>query len=179
MSLSRQTAILKKLANYSHNAVHTRLANLSTVTNPVISRAFASQSSHVRFDTKLIPLSVFHKSTCFFSTVSNDKKQTNLNMVKLKNCSEVPESMVIVTMLSLETLISTNPIAFYELVQKCRNPKHKMFADTEEDIKGLGLMHSGSVHECIRNIVLSAVEGDDLDMRLTSPFEQSSFTKRK
>lgn len=57
---------------------------------------------------------------------NNNEKQDSIDMVKLKNGSEVPEPVVVTTMMNIELLMEKNPIAFYELVQKCRNPKHKM-----------------------------------------------------
>lgn len=104
---------------------------------------------------------------------SNEKRNT-MNMVKLKNGSEVPESVVATTMMNLECLMSKNPIAFYELVEKCKNPKHEMFGNTKKVAEELALMNSGSVHDITKNIVLSAVQGEELNMTLNSPVEKNS-----
>jgi len=73
-------------------------------------------------------------------------------------------------MLSLTNLMRENPIAFYELVMKCRNPEHELFGNTGEVLSPLNLIQpNGHVHDGIRNIVLSATEGEELDMTLGSP----------
>src|SRR3990167_5007413 len=89
--------------------------------------------------------------------------QNQIKMVKLKNGSEVAQSIVVATMMSLEALINSNRIAFYELVEKCRDSKHEMFGNTKEVVAKWALICSdGSVHSCIKDVVLSAVEGDGL-----------------
>ena|SRR3990167_5460798 len=108
-------------------------------------------------------------------------EKSNIEMLKLKNGSEVAKPIVFTTMITLNELMETNPIAFFELVQKCRNPQHEMFGNTEDEVRKWGLMDyaPGKVHECTRDIVLSAVEGDDLGMQLTSPVApQSTISNR-
>lgn len=92
-------------------------------------------------------------------------------MRKLKNGSEILTPIVVTTMMSLELLMTRNPAAFYELVQKCRDNTHKMFGNTESVLEELALISrpTGSVHDFVRNIVLSAVVGDDLEMQLGNP----------
>ncbi len=81
--------------------------------------------------------------------------------------------LVNVTMMSLRDLMQKNPIAFYELVMKCRNHNHKFFGNAGDVLKGLSLVETGgSIHDSIRNIVLSAAKGDGLDMSLGSPVRQ-------
>ena len=72
-------------------------------------------------------------------------------------------------MMSLNMLMETNPIAAYELVQICKNPNHKMFGNTEEVLVDLSLLSEDGVHSVIKNVVMSAFEGEGLDMCLTSP----------
>jgi len=87
----------------------------------------------------------------------------------LKNGSEEAEPLVKVTMMSLRNLMETNLIAFYELVCLCRDGKHQLFGNTGEVLGKFSLVSNGQVHDSIRNIVLSAAEGEGLDMRLTNP----------
>ena len=88
-------------------------------------------------------------------------------VIKLKNGSEEAKGLVTITMLSLESLLKENPIAFYEFTMKCRDRQHTLFGNTEEVLRDLALLEQrGSVHESIRNIVLSAVEGEGLDMKV-------------
>lgn len=44
-------------------------------------------------------------------------------------------------MMSLQKLLLENPVAFYELVEKCRNPKQQMFGNTQSVVKALALMY--------------------------------------
>lgn len=96
----------------------------------------------------------------------------NMGTAKLKNGSEELKSLVLLTMISLRNLIETNPIAFYELVTKCRDDSHRLFGNTVEVLKRFVPTQDerGRVHESIKNIVLSAAEGDGLEMTLGSPF---------
>lgn len=110
-----------------------------------------------------------------FSKKPEEPKQ--ISTVKLKNGTEVIEPVLITTMINLDALMKKNPIAFYELVQKCRNPQHKMFGNTEQVAESLALIERGSIHDSVRNIVLSAVEGDGLKMSLSSPVASSVTNK--
>ncbi len=97
-------------------------------------------------------------------------ESTAMKLVTLKNGSQEAEGLVVVAMMSLRKLIQEKPIVFYELVMKARDPNHKFFGQSIEDLKALSLVSvDGSMHDSIRNIVLSAAEGEGLDMALTSP----------
>lgn len=89
--------------------------------------------------------------------------------ITLKNGSQEADVLVAGIMLSLKSLMKENPIALYELVMKCRNPNHQMFGNTKDVCEELALVERNSVHDSIRNVVLSAVEGDGLSMKLGSP----------
>jgi len=71
--------------------------------------------------------------------------------------------------MSLKALMASDPIAFFELSELCKDRSHKLFGNTGEKLSKLGLIQNGTVHGSIRNIVLSAVEGEMLDMQLVSP----------
>lgn len=100
--------------------------------------------------------------------------------VTLRTGARVPRVLVAVTTLSLRTLRAANAadpfdamagaIAFYEIVEKCRNPRHEFFGDFEAKFKALGLVDdNGGVHGAIRDIVLASAEGDGLTLRHVSP----------
>ena len=93
------------------------------------------------------------------------------NILKLKNGSEEEESLIAVTMMSLDNLVQTYPIVAYELVEICRNPAHKPFGNSGDRLQELGLMQNGIVHESVKNIVLSAFEGEGFDIKLTYPLK--------
>ena len=88
----------------------------------------------------------------------------------LNNGAEEATSEVKVVMMSLEGLISENPIAFYELAMCCRDRERVPFGSTAEKLSALALY---PVHDSIRNIVLSAVKGDGLEMTLGSPLAEA------
>lgn len=73
-------------------------------------------------------------------------------------------------MISLEDLLGSHPVDFYGLVMKCRDRNYQFFGNTGEILKQYSLVQSdGNVHASIRNVVLSAVVGEELDMTLGSP----------
>lgn len=93
-----------------------------------------------------------------------------MKAVVLKNGTEEADVMVTTGMMALESVMKDNPIAFYELVMKCRDPNHQFFGNTGEILKSRSLVEqSGNIHDSVRNIVLSAVSGDEFDMRLSNP----------
>ena len=101
-------------------------------------------------------------------------------MVTLKNGSEIPSIAVATTMMNLEQLMKTDSVAFYELVQKCRNSNHTMWGNSSNTAESWGLMASGRVSGAVSDIVLSAVNGDDLDMTLESPIaEKNNLSNRR
>ena len=96
-----------------------------------------------------------------------------MGLIKLKNGSEEEKALVVVVMVSLQGLLDKNPILFYELVMKCRDSKHELFGDSGKDLQDLALLQQdGNVHSSVRNIVLSAAQGEDLDLTLISPAAQ-------
>lgn len=96
-----------------------------------------------------------------------------MKLVKLKNGQEEAEPLVAVAMQTLREIFTTKPIHFYELVTLCRNSSHKPFGKTGEDLYEMSLLQKDNsgyiVHDSVRNVVLSAVTGNDLEMQLTSP----------
>ena len=106
------------------------------------------------------------------------EKQNNNG--KAKNGSKVAQPLVITTMMNLEALMESNPMAFYELVEKCKNSEHKMFGNTKDVVAELALIDSsGSVHSSTKDVVLSAVEGEGLSMSLSSPVAPKSTISSK
>ncbi|MCK9186017.1 hypothetical protein M0P48_01095 [Candidatus Gracilibacteria bacterium] len=86
----------------------------------------------------------------------------------LKNGGEVAKSIVTTTMIALRRLLDENPVAVYELVMKCRDPKHELFGDTGEVLKRYALIQgSGEVYSTVKDVVLSSV--DEVNMKLVSP----------
>lgn len=94
-------------------------------------------------------------------------------IVTLKNGSQEAAGAAISTMVALTRLMDDGEvILFYELVEVCKNPNHQVVGGPAmvAELKNRGLMRdNGSVHETVRNIVLSAVEGEGLAMVLGNP----------
>lgn len=90
----------------------------------------------------------------------------------LKNGSKEADALVRVLMMSLRGLWDGigGALAVYDLVEKCKNPDYEIFGSNTEKLENLRLIDSnGTIHGSIKNVVLSAVEGEGLDMTLGSP----------
>jgi len=96
-----------------------------------------------------------------------------MEIVTLKNGATEADVTVFAAMASLDSLMKKNPMALYELTQKCRDENHKVFNEHLELVlkDGCLMEQDGKIHESIKNIVLSAVVGDGLDMILDSPIK--------
>lgn len=101
-------------------------------------------------------------------------------LVKLKNGSEEFEPLVKTTMLVLEKMFEfredkpLGSLLFYELVEFCKDSNHKFFGNMGKDLEELTLLTVVSegkyqVHGSIKNVVLSAAEGEGLDLCLVNP----------
>ena len=91
-----------------------------------------------------------------------------IKTVILKNGAEEALQLVHVAMVSLKKLINDEPIVFYELVMCCRDRNHVPFGNTAEKLQARALF---PIHDSIRNVVLSSVVGDGLDMALGNPYQ--------
>ncbi len=61
-------------------------------------------------------------------------------------------------------------LALYELHQKALNPNHKVDEGYSQFLRDLNLIESdGNLHDVTKNIVLSSIEGEGLEMRLVNP----------
>ena len=89
-----------------------------------------------------------------------------MKSITLKNGAVEAEPLVDMVMLTLSDLIRHRPIEFYELVMCCRDNEHVPFGNTGDKLKEWALY---PISDSIRNVVLSAVTGDGIDMSLGSP----------
>ncbi len=93
-----------------------------------------------------------------------------MEMVTLKDGTKALKPAVAAVMVSLRSLLDVAPTAFVDLVEICRDADYQPFGDNAERLMQAALMQSdGSVYSSIKSVVLSAVEGEGLDMRLVSP----------
>jgi hypothetical protein len=93
-----------------------------------------------------------------------------VELVTLKNGSTEPKPAISATALAAKYLMKSDPIAFYELVEICRNPNHTPFENTAEKLQSMALLGSNKLpHATVRNVIVSAVEGEKLAMVWTNP----------
>lgn len=99
----------------------------------------------------------------------------DIEIVTLNNGAKEAKSLVNIAMFSLGILMEKQPIAFYELVMKCRDDKHEFFWNTSKVLKDLQLVENdGGIHDSLRNIVLSAIKGDWMDLTLMTPIQKAA-----
>ena len=93
--------------------------------------------------------------------------------VKLKNGGVEMDILTQGVLLALKNLLTGNVIAFYDLVMKCRDDQYEPFDNSPAILKRVNLMESGgTIHSSIKNIVLSAVVGDEGDMHIVDPIDR-------
>lgn len=89
---------------------------------------------------------------------------------RLRTGEDVLSLMVAVTVESLRRLMRERPVDLHEAVEKARNPGHRFWGQSGERLAADGLVNSdGTMHEQIRSIILAAVEGEGLQLRLVNP----------
>lgn len=93
-----------------------------------------------------------------------------VEIVKLKNGTEEALILVAGTMMTLETFMKEQPSVLDQLLKVCENPEHKPIGDIGEVLEYWSMIQAdGKVHDSVRNIVLSAVRRDGLDLIVESP----------
>jgi len=102
--------------------------------------------------------------------MSKDENKT-VGEVRLKNGSVERTSFVSATFISLKKLMRgmDSIKVLYDLVELCRNNTPVVPA-TEKFLKDRSLLDSsGNLHSSVKNVVLSAVEGEGLGIKLVNP----------
>lgn len=89
--------------------------------------------------------------------------------IKLNNGAEVPAILVSTTMEAAKQLLHDDTIAFYEMVEKCRDQSYTMWKDTEKKVKKYII-----IHDMTCDVIKSAVRGNGLEMRLDSPLPNNN-----
>jgi len=101
--------------------------------------------------------------------------QEETKVVRLKNGTEEFKPLVCGTMLTLHSLLKEQPVAFYELVMKCRDIGHSFFGNAGEHLRSAGLVdENGEIHDSTKNIVLSAIQGEGFGLYLVNPVREAS-----
>lgn len=108
--------------------------------------------------------------------VRRDKEQVERDeLVRLRNGVKEHRPLVRTVSFVLKKLMDEGKgIVLFELVELCRKPGHKPWDEViGADLKALSLATETDgkwhVHSSIRNIVLSSVEGEGMNMTLVSP----------
>ena len=96
-----------------------------------------------------------------------------MDTVNLKNGTSELRILVVSTYGILKKMLDDmeGAIAFYELVEVCKNPSHQVFSSKQKEyLISRALMQSdGRIHQSVRNIVLSSVQGEGLELSLVNP----------
>ena len=92
----------------------------------------------------------------------------------LKNGSTEAKGLVAAVVVTIERLMKENPIVLYEMAMLCRDPNHVPWGNSGEALRENTLAvcdfdGKWTVDPSIRNIVLSAVTGDGMDMVVGNP----------
>ena len=101
-------------------------------------------------------------------------------MCLLKNRRQCPKYLVETTMTFLQH-ISKNPTLFFDVIQKCKDPRYNYPNDVSlmDRKERIGILQAlqfvdkdGNIPENIRNIVLSAITEEDFSSLLHDPIEK-------
>lgn len=91
-------------------------------------------------------------------------------LVLLRTGEMVPRFVVNVIVMILTNLTESNPIAFYEAVMIARDHHHKPFGDTGEELRHRNIIElDGRMRDITRSVILSATEGEMLDLGIVNP----------
>lgn len=85
------------------------------------------------------------------------------------------KELVRVVAASFQNLFITKPTIAYELVMLARNTQHEFFdKGWEKECEELNFLEpGGTMHDSVRNILVSMAEGEELEMRLISPLQDT------
>ncbi len=99
-------------------------------------------------------------------------------LVTLRNGTQEGKAGVAVMHAILSNLMDTQPIVFFELVSFARDRNHKFWGDCGDELVKRNILSKDgtgtySIHETTKNIIVSSVEGDGMDMTLVDPRKES------
>lgn len=78
----------------------------------------------------------------------------------------IEEPLEKVIKMSVGLIFEKYPIAFYELVEVCREPNHKLFGNTGEILEQYNLLQDGTQrpHTAVKEVVLANTKGEGLGL---------------
>jgi len=105
--------------------------------------------------------------------------EEEIEVVTLKSGHPEGKALTLATYHTLSLLFDDKAIVFYELFQLAKDPAHQIWGNnTVEELKSLALLQSdGSMHDSIRQIILSAVSGEGFNMVLDNPIAETVEAK--
>lgn len=92
-----------------------------------------------------------------------------METMRLRNGTTAPTAIVKTTTLSLKALWDKSPLAAYDLAKLARDPGYVPFGNAMQVLSDYHLVTDGEIQADVRNVVLSAFEGDGPAMRLINP----------
>ncbi|MBF0570546.1 MAG: hypothetical protein HQL12_01620 [Candidatus Omnitrophica bacterium] len=134
---------------------------------------YAMSLNRARIERKFALLEEFYKMRGDMAMTKPFHADAAMVIAKLRNGSEEYLSAVNLIFVSLKTLMEEGflgALALYELHQKALNPSHKIDEEYSQPLRELNLVQSdGELHDTTKNIVLSSIDGEGLDMHLVKP----------
>lgn len=101
-----------------------------------------------------------------------------MDPVEVRTGEHIPLFIVTASFEALQALLQKDPLAFIELVRHCRDHNHVISEQYEQRIKAVsGVFYQGGgnrVHDFTKHVIVSAVEGDGMTMRIVSPFKPAN-----
>jgi hypothetical protein len=100
-----------------------------------------------------------------------------MNTVTLTNGHDVPEVLVMATLLNLSLVRDQEPVAFFELVSAAHDRNHKVFAeplalalkDRYSLIDQIRQDRTVGMSDAVRHIITAATNPDPMKMEIKSP----------
>lgn len=89
----------------------------------------------------------------------------------LRNGVEAATAVVVVTFTHLKKMFHEEPLCFWDAVMIARDPNYQPFGTNGHKLVGWGILDNDekTMHAAIREVILAAVEGDGLEMKLVNP----------
>lgn len=163
----------RKPTDYLHINQHPTLCGLDWQTLSFVDKGDVKSIDKLRLNNQAGRTPLCPKCDAAFS--SETVPAEAVEFVKLKNGSEEERTQVEAFMYTLRRLFKDEPIAAYDLVLKARNPEHQIFEAARTKLKQWALLlPDGEMHDTVRNIIVSAVTGDGLQMQLNNPIDQTA-----
>lgn len=73
------------------------------------------------------------------------------------------------TFLALAALLYADRLALYEVVQRCKNPRHRNFFISNERLKPFIDDNGQIINKSVRNIVLACIEESGMELKPVDP----------